>query len=332
MASIRKRRQKWEVRVRRSGFKTVCKSFIKKADAEAWARQVEIHFDRGEAPFDERQKYKTFADIAERYLKEVSPTKKSFPVEFYRIPLLIKRPFAKMRLCELNGPTIASFRDGRIKEVSSASVRKEMYLISAIIQHANAEWLQKPIANPIHQIAKPKDSKPRAVRLSNQDRNKLLNALEASKHKILKSIILFALETGLRRGEILRIHWEDIDLSRGLLLLRETKNGQSRIVPLSPSAIKILTLLPRHEKSAFPISSNACRLAWERLRDKAALPNLRFHDLRHDAISRFFERGLTIPEVTMMSGHKTKSQLFRYAHADFTSLKKKLMFQDGGNL
>ena len=108
MATLRKRRNKWEARVRRSGFKTVSKSFIKKTDADAWARHIEICFDRGEIPAAPSEAQKTFADIAQRYLKDISPQKKSHAVERYRIPRLLAHSFAKLRLKELNGPALCA--------------------------------------------------------------------------------------------------------------------------------------------------------------------------------------------------------------------------------
>ena len=173
-------------------------------------------------------------------------------------------------------------------------------------------------------IAKFRDSKPRNIRLKDNDRLKLFDAMAKSKHERLKAVISFALETGLRRSEILGLRWSDTDLNRGLIKLHETKNGSSRIVPLSSAAIKIISLQPEATSQIFPLSANACRLGWERLRVKAKLPHLRFHDLRHEAISRLFELGLTIPEVTMVSGHKTKSQVLRYAHSDLLKIKEKL--------
>ena len=324
MATIRKRGNKFQAQVRRNGFQGISKSFERLTEAKAWARQIEIGFDRGETPLSEKQKANTFAGIAKRYLKEVSPSKKSYLVEQYRIPNLVHQSFAKIRLYELTSPDIAKFRDSRLKQVSGASVRKELYLISAIIKHANAEWLDRPIKNPVSQVAKPRDSKPRNIRLTDNDRLKLFDAMAKSKHERLKAVISFALETGLRRSEILGLRWSDTDLNRGLIKLHETKNGSSRIVPLSSAAIKIISLQPEVTNQIFPLSANACRLGWERLRVKAKLPHLRFHDLRHEAISRLFELGLTIPEVTMVSGHKTKSQVLRYAHSDLLKIKEKL--------
>ena len=138
-------------------------------------------------------------------------------------------------------------------------------------------------------------------------------------------IIVFAIETGMRRGEILGLSWDNIDLNRRTAFLPLTKNGSSREVPLSTKAISVLQQQrPRTKTHPFPVNSNAFRLAWGRLRSRAGLNDLRFHDLRHEAITRFFELGLSIPEVALISGHKDVKMLFRYTHLKVDSLVSKL--------
>ena len=116
----------------------------------------------------------------------------------------------------------------------------------------------------------------------------------------------------MRRGEILNLNWEHIDQEQKRALLPITKNGTARWVPLTNKAIQLLHDIPRHEQRIFPITDIAFRQAWDRLRSRAGVTDLTFHDLRHEAISRMFERGMSIPQVMAISGHKTASQLFRY--------------------
>ena len=106
--------------------------------------------------------------------------------------------------------------------------------------------------------------------------------------------------------------WEHLGLDNKKVLLPMTKNGSSRWVALSDKAIKILKNVPRSNEHVFPITDIALRQSWERLRNRANLINFTFHDLRHEAISWMFEKGLNVPEVASISGHKTASQLFRY--------------------
>ena len=116
----------------------------------------------------------------------------------------------------------------------------------------------------------------------------------------------------MRQGEILGLRWEHIDLDQKTAFLPITKNGSSRWVPLSDEAISKLSAASKHEEHPFPITDVAFRQAWDRLRTRATITNLTFHDLRHEAISRMFDKGMKIHEVIAVSGHKTASQLFRY--------------------
>ena len=129
----------------------------------------------------------------------------------------------------------------------------------------------------------------------------------------------------MRRGELLALEWDDIDLERRELLVRKSKNGKSRIIPLTPRAhANLANMRSGDNESVFPLSANAVRLTFERVSRRAGLMDVRFHDLRHEAISRLFDRGLTTPEVALLSGHKTVSQLFRYAHADIGRVSRLL--------
>jgi integrase len=118
----------------------------------------------------------------------------------------------------------------------------------------------------------------------------------------------------MRRSELLSMRWEDVDVLRRTVLLRTTKNGRPRTVPLSMRALEIIQDMPRVGDRVFVVSANAVRLAWERLRRRAGISGLRFHDLRHEAISRFFEKGLNMPEVATISGHRDPRMLMRYTH------------------
>ena len=140
----------------------------------------------------------------------------------------------------------------------------------------------------------------------------LEEAAKQTKNPHIWPIVVFAIETGMRRGEILGLRWEHVDLDRRIAYLPLTKNGSSREVPLSTKAAQVLTGQRQHNDtpSPFPVTANGFRLAWGRLRSRAGLSDLHFHDLRHEAISRFFELGLNIPEVAVISGHKDPRMLF----------------------
>ena len=167
----------------------------------------------------------------------------------------------------------------------------------------------------------PNPSKARDRRTSLEEVETLIAGCQ---HRLLHPIILFAIETGMRRGEIVAMRWDDLDLDAGTLHIPITKNGNSRTIPLTMMALQVLESLPRTDERIFPISGNAIRLAWERLKKRVGVVDLRFHDLRHEAISRFFEMGLSVPKVALISGHKDPRMLFRYTHLRAEDVAKKL--------
>ena len=127
----------------------------------------------------------------------------------------------------------------------------------------------------------------------------------------------------MRRSELLSLRWSDVDIKARTVLVSRTKNGHPRRVPLSSRAVQTLASLDRDGDPVFPVTANALRLAWERLKRRAGW-GLRFHDLRHEAISRFFEKGLNVPEVALISGHRDLRMLLRYTHPMSEAILKKL--------
>ena len=151
-----------------------------------------------------------------------------------------------------------------------------------------------------------------------------LSALNAACfHPMLWQIITLALETAMRRGEIVAMQWDHINWGKATLHIPVTKTGRPRMIPLTPKAMGVLRALPQDGQKVIPITGNAIRLAWERLKKSAGVTDLRFHDLRHEAISRFFEMGLSVPEVALISGHKDPRMLFRYTHLRAEEVGKK---------
>lgn len=134
----------------------------------------------------------------------------------------------------------------------------------------------------------------------------------------------FAVETAMRHSEILSLLWENVDLDTRIVLLPDTKNGSKREVPLTKKAARILSILPKHEDRTFPTTDYTIRHGWDRLVKRAGIEGLRFHDLRHEAVSRFFEMGLSVPEVAAISGHKDYRMLASYTHVSAKILAEKL--------
>ena len=136
------------------------------------------------------------------------------------------------------------------------------------------------------------------------------------------------METGMRRVELLSMEWDGVDFNHHQISLQKTKSVYPRQIPMTHTSEGVLKGLWKASEGQdglmFNLSPNAVRLAFERIRQGCGLAGVRFHDLRHQAISRWFETGLTMPEVASISGHRSLSQLTRYSHADTKALANKI--------
>lgn len=316
MATFTKRQGKWRVQIRRDGFPSVSKTFIAKTDAEKWAREQERLIDRGELPTHSNElRAVTVGDLLTRYREDITPKKRSPNPERYMIGTMLAHPLALVQLRSVCPRNVTEYRDHRLQIVSASSVHRELAILSHAFNLAIKEWGIKLTSNPVALIIKPSPNKARDRRLEEGELERLEAALSKVKNLYIKPAFLFAIHTGMRRGELLSLTWANVDLTNRTAYLPLTKNGDSRTVPLSSYAIDILKeLSSRSGTRVFPITANALRLAWERVRDRAGIGDLHWHDLRHEAVSRFFELGLTIPEVSLISGHRDPRMLARYTH------------------
>jgi len=189
---------------------------------------------------------------------------------------------------------------------------------------ARDEWGLPARENPLSKIRVDIPFQRRERRLKDGELERLTLSAQHCRNPLILPIVLFAVETGMRRSEILSLMWNEVIPAKRLAVLGQTKNGHSRTIPLSTRALSALQRVHKTEDRIFPMTANAFRLAWERLRARAGLLDLRFHDLRHEAISRFFEMGLSVPEVALISGHRDPRMLFRYTHPLRETILKKL--------
>lgn len=341
MATIVRRGEKWQARVRRDGYPPISKTFPRRTDAEAWARQQESEIDRGVWLDRSAAEATTLHALLDRYTRDVVPSKRGAEVEALRIKTLMGDRISRFKLSALTALAVAEWRDRRLQAgCAGSTVNRELNIISAVINWARRE-LMIPIENPVSGIRRPKDNKPRDRRLEDGEEESLLKALEdhdgsserpdgkryrhGTKNPWLKPFVLLALETAMRRSEILALSWSDIDLKKRTATLHETKNGDPRIVPLSSKAIAILGELPRSiDGRVFPITANALKLGFERAVRRAGINNLHFHDLRHEATSRLSERLPNLIELAAVTGHKDLRMLKRYYHPRAEDLAKKL--------
>ena len=342
MATIRKRGPyQWQVSIRRKGYPVQHRTFEIKADAEAWARSVENKMDRGLFISRAAAESTTLADCLKRYLKEVTPQKKGARQEAMKARIILRHQIASLYMANVRGSDMAGYRDDRLAEGKAPStVQKELALLSHMFNTARREWGMESITNPVQLISKPKINNQRDRRLQSDEEERLLAACSPLFHNSnvwLKPLVLMALETAMRKGELLDLRWKNIDFDkRQLKCKNKDPKGEAlvRYVPVSTLAIETLKDLPRSVNGrVFQTTDNAIKLAFPRACKRACehvyehksgkkkkcncqgIEGLRFHDLRHEATSRFVESGLfTDVQVASITGHKTLQMLKRYAH------------------
>jgi integrase len=264
----------------------------------------------------------TLGDAFKRYLIEVSPRKKRPDIERYRIQAWLLHPLSRRILHNLKIQHLSAWRDEQINQGYSANtIRLHLAVLSHLYTVAQNEWGYEGLKNPVRHLHKPKLPSVRETRMSDNDVDLLISNTQSP---YLPSLIRLALLTAMRRSELIKLQWEDIDWSKQLIHLKDTKNGESRQIPIFDKVKVILEGIEGDKGSLFPIKEHAVSVAFRRAVKRSGLENMSFHTLRHEAITRFFEMGLTIPEVASISGHKSWAMLRRYTHLQSETLINKL--------
>lgn len=320
----------YQVKVRRAGHPALSRSFPTKALAEQWAIEHEAQIARGSMVDPAASRAVSMRTMFERYLAEVTPRKKGADQERYVVLTLAGSKLAEFSPGTLTAAAVREWRDERLREVAPATVNRGLAVLSHVIEHARKEWGIELAANPVASVSRPRNARGRSRRLVGDEEARLLDACgggRAGGAAYLREVVLLALETAMRRSELLSLRWEDIDLERATARLHDSKNGEPRTVPLSQRARALLRAM-RPSAGAGMVwpeaTGNGVRLAFTRATARAALPNLRFHDLRHEAASRLFEKGLNVMEAASVTGHKDLRMLKRYTHLDASKLAAKL--------
>jgi integrase len=287
---------------------------------------MEVQADRQDLPGDPKALQRvTLGELVARYRDTVTARKRGYEVERIVLNAFLRHPICKRRLSEIETAHFVQYRDERLREVKPATLKRQLGPIRNLFNVARDEWGLPIRNNPIAKLQFKGVDQRRERRLRAGELDKIIDAAASCRNPLIARIILFALATAMRRGEILAIEGRHIDIDGRALLIPETKNGHPRIIPLTGEALALLRGCNCEGRArTFPITANAFRLAWERVKRKAGVDDLHFHDLRHEAISSFFEKGLTTPEVALISGHKDMRMLFRYAHATREQIISKL--------
>lgn len=302
MGSIRQRKGRYQVQVRRKGYPTRTKSFLTLKDAQRWEGTQELEIDTlppGHPPLCGKH----VSDLVRQFQTSVLPSLKGQKQEASRLNR-INAEFGSVLAHELRNHHLAAYRDRRLREVGPQTVKHEINLLRRILKLASDEW-GITLPHGVPSIRMPRLPRGRERRVSEEE----LSAIRSHLTPTMAAIVTIAVETAMRRSEILRLQREDL-LPEHRLHVRASKNGRSRIIPASSATINALdTVL-----SAPAPKRDSVSQAFSRACVKSGITGLHFHDLRHEAVSRMFEKGLTVPEAAAISGHLDFRMLARYAH------------------
>ena len=348
MATIRSREDQdgitigWQAQIKRKGFPLQVKTFRTKSEATHWATVTESEMIRGVFIQRSDAERTTLAEVLDRYVTEVLPGKRSRQQVQSSAGIVSKR-LGAYSLAALSPAVLAKYRDARLASgLAGQSVRHELSLISRVLNLAIKEWGIPLQVNPVLQIKMPEMSAPRDRRLVDDEEERLLDACADANNPWLRSVVIFAIETAMRAGEMLEtrelnkqtgqrekkgvgLQWTDVDLKRRTAHLHKTKNGEARTVPLSSRAVATLEALPRNlDGRVFGTIYDTLHQSYVLACKRAGIEGLHFHDLRHEATSRLFEKGFNPMEVSAITGHKTLQMLKRYTHLRAEDLAKRM--------
>ncbi|MBK4769133.1 MAG: site-specific integrase [Pantoea sp. Morm] len=324
MATIRQLHSgKWNAQVRIAGRKPVSSTHPTRYKAETWAKSQETNHPNQvtDTPQKGRPKVNTINKLIPSYLKEAMTVKGKqrggYEAIMYKLNTLSKF-FHDQPLENITSEAVASYRSKRMQSVAGSTVRLEMQLLSRLLRWAKAEKGIK-CDDVVQPVKLPPPRKPRVKIIEPLEYQMLLDAISPR----IKPIVILAYETAMRRGEILSIRPEMVDLRRRVLHLTQTKNGESRDVPLSSIALSLLTELCDGRDSnqeLFPYVDYTVTQGFRRAARRIKLTDVFFHSLRHTAITRYADKGLNTIQLQCISGHKSITMLARYSHIKASSV------------
>lgn len=340
MAYIKKRGEYWRAEVRRKGHKPVYRTFDTQLEAQKWARRLEADIDTGFYVDNSAAEKMTLSVALEQYRREVAAKKRHPAQENGRIDRWLRSDLCYRTLANLKGADFAKYRDQRRAQGRAENtIRLELQLVSHLYEIARKEWGMEGLMNPLKNIRKPSVSASRDRRLEPSEYEKIKDALVATGNRYAAPAFDLAIETSLRQGTLFSLQWEWVDLHKRLIRIPLSARGADNkgvpaALPLSTKAYDVLRALHpvdaagelqvRPTGPVLDTTQNAVRCIWKRVLPLLGVENLRWHDLRHEAASRLFEKGLHPFEVASITGHKSMQMLKRYTHLKPESLVAKL--------
>lgn len=317
MASISKYGKGYRAAVARKGVRRT-KVFPTRQEAKDWAARQEYLILNA----DTVASATPLKDVLDRYAREVSTTKRGERWEVLRLANIAKHTMARKAISEIRPSDIADWRDKRLDSVSGESVRREMNLLSAVFTQARREWGMISVS-PMAEVRKPPASKPRDRRPTADeiDRIGLVAGTDLTKGQGRAwAAFLFAIETGMRAGEILSLSAATVNTEARVADLPMTKNGTARRVPLSRRAVEIWASLPG---DGFQLTSAQLDALWRKVRDKAGVEGLRFHDSRAEAATRLAKK-VDVLTLAKILGHRDLRMLQVYYRETAEDIAKRL--------
>lgn len=338
MANIEKRtsgdgKTSYRAKVRLKGFPVQSNTFERLTDAKKWAQSTEAAIREGRHFKTTESKRHTLTDLIDRYIRDVLPTKPKAIAKQTALLQWWKGEIGAYTLADVTPALIAGCRDKLVTGITvrgtqrnPATVVRYLAALSVVLSHAVKEWGWLD-DSPMRKVTKPRESRGRVRFLSDDERVRLLKVCKESNNPYLYPVVVLALSTGMRQGEIMGLTWDVVDLNRGRAILHETKNGERRAVAITGHVLELLKELGKVRKIdsnlLFPSKEKApqkpqkpidLRTPWETALKKANIQDFRFHDLRHSAASYLAMNGASLAEIAEVLGHKTLQMVKRYAH------------------
>ena len=323
MATVNKLKSgKWCAQIR-SHNKYISKTFLSKGNATKWAKEIEYQLDRDQYEDFSDSARISLGDLITRYRDEITPHKKGSRTEKYKLNFILRHKIARVKLLSLKPKHIIDFKSEISEGRAPSTINKYIHYIYTVWETAKLNWdITLPYKNPCHLVKKEKVRDKIDRILSIEEYQDLLQACTTSNLAFLSDIVEFAYITAMRFGEITKLKTSNINFEKSTALLIDTKNGENRLVPLTSRALEICKKFRFREK-LFDINRDRFRHYFEQACFRAKVKNFRFHDLRACAITNLFLNGWSIAEVSVVSGHKTWSELKRYTRIQPDTLVSK---------
>jgi len=327
MATIRKMRNKWQVLIRRKGTPFITKTLCTYIEATKYAQECETNIAKGLFQDLSEAMQTTLADALVRYRDEVCPLRKWGHLESGKINKLLRNKITGYSLARITPNKIVKFRNALALTSSASTVNKYMSIISVVYNTAKTEWDLNCI-NPVSKIKRMVEPEGTDERITPEETSKLIESASKSKMYWIKAILIVALETGMRRGELFKLKRDDVNLIKHTAILKDTKNGTTRRIGLSPKAVAELKgLIPTIDGTFFPTNKDQFKFYWNQINKRCGLKK-NFHLLRHEWASRMFENGWDVSAVATQGGWKDWKVLRRYTALSPEYLAEKLKYNN----